>query len=101
MASHRPKKDGSMPINAVGVLAGLAALLGVINIFLARGNASIEAEVQRRQQAINQAIALSPLNVQLSEMIGTLVQSTGDIDMRAVLETHGINIDPEADGAGR
>lgn len=92
MPNRRSRRDGSTSLNAVGIIAGLAALLGVTNIFLARGNAAIEAEVQRRQQAINQAIALSPLNSQLSEMIGILVQETGDIDMRAVLETHGISI---------
>jgi len=101
MAHHSPRRDRSTPVHAVAVVAALAALLGVANIFLSRSNGAIEAEVQRRQQAINQAIALSPLNVQLSEMIGTLVQATGDIDMRAVLETHGITVNAEPRGAGR
>ena len=101
MPVRRMRRDGFLSVHAVGVVAGLAAILSVVNVFLARSNAQIEAEARRRQQVIDQAVALSPLNAQLSELIGSLVQTTGDIDMRAVLESHGVTIKSDIGGVSQ
>jgi hypothetical protein len=91
---------GGFPVIALTVVAALSAILAVANFFLVRGNGGLAAEVQERQRAIAEGVELSPLNVQLSQLIGTLAQTSGDIDLRAVLERHGITIAGPAKGLG-
>ncbi len=76
----------------VNLVAGLSALLAVVNLFAARSNTQLIAEVRERQQVINQAIQLSPLNLQLAQLIGNLAQQSGDLDLKAVLERHNITL---------
>jgi hypothetical protein len=82
----------SLPVLAVTAVAAISAALAVVNLFTARGNTNLIAEVRKRQQVINQGIQLSPLNVQLSQLIGNLAYQSGDVDLRAVLERHGVSL---------
>ena len=94
--SHR------VPVLAVTVVAGLTAVLALLNAFLTYRNTQFNATVGERRQIIGQAMQLSPLNEQLSQLIGTLASQAGDIDLRAVLERHGVTLNqtPTAPSAG-
>lgn len=81
---------------AVIVLAGMAAVLALVNMLAARGNTKLIGEVRERQQVINQGNQLSPLNLQLSQLIGRLALQSGDIDLRAALERHGVMLNEGA-----
>lgn len=76
----------------VTLVAALAALLALVNLFAARANTRLIAEVRQRQQTINQAIQLSPLNVQLAQLIANLAQRSGDLDLKAILERYNITL---------
>lgn len=80
------------PLWVITLVAGVSAVLAITNYFLAGSNTQLITEVRERQQVINQAIQLSPLNAQLSQLIANLAQRSGDIDLRAVLERHGISL---------
>jgi len=82
----------SIPLLAVTLLSVLAVVLAVVNMVTARSNTQLIGEVRERQQLINQGIQLSPLNVQLSQLIGTLAFQSGDSDLRAVLERYGVTV---------
>jgi hypothetical protein len=97
-------EDRNIPLLAVTLVAALSVVLAVVNMVTARSNTQLIGEVRERQQTINQGIQLSPLNVQLSQLIGTLASQSGDIDLRAVLERYGVSFGdgqaPPGDGAG-
>ena len=84
--------DGNIPLLAVTLLAALSVVLAVVNMVTARSNTDLIGAVRERQQVINQGIQLSPLNVQLSQLIGTLAFQSGDSDLRAVLERFGVTV---------
>ena len=97
-------EDRNIPLLTVTVMSALAAVLAMVNMVTARSNTQLIGEVRERQQLINQGIQLSPLNVQLSQLIGTLAFQSGDVDLRAVLERYGVSLGdgqaPPGDGAG-
>jgi hypothetical protein len=76
----------------VTLVAALSVVLAVVNMVTARSNTQLIGDVRERQQTINQGIQLSPLNVQLSQLIGTLAFQSGDSDLRAVLERYGVTV---------
>lgn len=84
--------DRNIPLLAVTLLAALSVVLAVVNMVTARSNTDLIGAVRERQQVINQGIQLSPLNVQLSQLIGNLAFQSGDIDLRAVLERYGVTL---------
>ena len=84
--------DRSIPVLAVTLLSAFSVVLAVVNMVTARSNTQLIGEVRERQQLINQGIQLSPLNVQLSQLIGNLAFQSGDIDLRAVLERYGVTL---------
>ena len=92
MADNTDTGAGTAWILGATGIAAVAALLGITNYFLAASNTNLISDVRERQQVINQSVQLSPLNAQLAQLIANLAQRSGDIDMRAVLERHGISI---------
>lgn len=88
----RPRLERNTPMLIVTVVAALSVMLAIANLFTARSNTRLIGEVRERQQVINQGIQLSPLNVQLAQLIGTLAHQSGDMDLKGVLERHNISL---------
>jgi len=85
--------DRSIPVLGVTLVAAFSVVLAVVNLVAARSNTQLIGQVRERQQTINQGIQLSPLNVQLSQLVGNLALQSGDVDLRAVLERYGVTLD--------
>lgn len=73
-------------------LSSLLLLLVVINIFVALGNQSIQAEVGERQQVIAQTMQLETLNRQLINVLANLALKANDEPLKKVLASAGINL---------
>jgi hypothetical protein len=73
-------------------LSSLLLLLVVINIFVALGNQSIQAEVGERQQVIGQTMQLETLHRQLISVLANLALKTNDEPLKKVLASAGINL---------
>ena len=75
------------------VWSALILLLVVMNIVLAFGNQSIQAEVAERQQEIAQTIQLETLNRQLITVLANMALKTNDERLKKLLAESGINLD--------
>ena len=85
--------------------SALALLLLITNIFLSLGNREVQEQVVARQQGINQGVQISRLNSQVIRALATLSARTDDIELKALLSTHGVTfkVDPtttESDAGG-
>jgi hypothetical protein len=81
------------------ILSSLVMLLVVVNIFVALGNQSIQAEVGERQHAISQTLQLESLNRQLINVLASLALKTNDEALKKVLAAGGINLPGAAEPA--
>ncbi len=72
-------------------LAGLTPILVLLNVWLVLGDQSRQAEVNRRQEFINQSIRLSRINEGLIRALATASVNTKDDKLRQVLTEQGIN----------
>ena len=79
--------------------SGLILLLVVLNILIAMGNQSIQAEVAERQQDIAQTIQLETLNRQLITVLANMALKTNDERLKKLLAETGINLDAAPAGA--
>lgn len=77
----------------LSVWSGLIVLLVVLNILIAMGNQSIQAEVSERQQEIAQTIQLEALNRQLITVLANMALKTNDAQLKKLLAETGINLD--------
>src|SRR5450755_2712791 len=71
-------------------LSLVALLLVVGNIVLAIGNQNRQADVNQRQQFINQSIQLSRANQMLINALAQAAAKNGDADIRELLAANGI-----------
>ena len=71
----------------------LILLLVMINILIALGNQSIQAEVAERQQEIAQTIQLETLNRQLITVLANMALKTNDERLKKLLAETGVNLD--------
>ena len=78
--------------------SALILLLVIVNILIALGNQSIQAEMAERQQEITQTIQLETLNRQLVTVLANMAIKTNDEQLKKLLAETGINLDaaPEA-----
>jgi predicted Holliday junction resolvase-like endonuclease len=76
------------------VLSTLVLLLVVVNIVLALGNQSIQAEVSERQQMLTQTMQLENLNRQLIGVMANLALKTNDEQLKKLLAESGVNLGP-------
>jgi hypothetical protein len=86
-----------------GVLTGLAVLvllLVVVNILLALGNQSLQAEVNERQQSIAQAIQLEGLNRQVISLLANMAVKTNDEQLMNLLASSGVGFAPPPGPSG-
>jgi hypothetical protein len=86
-----------------GVLTGLSVLvflLVVVNILLALGNQSLQAEVNERQQSIAQAIQLEGLNRQVISVLANMAMKTNDEQLMNLLASSGVGFAPAPGPSG-
>lgn len=74
-------------------LSALVLLLVLVNILIALGNQSIQAEVAERQQEIAQTIQLETLHRQLITVLANMALKTNDERLKKLLAESGINLD--------
>lgn len=79
--------------------SALILLLVIVNILIALGNQSIQAEMAERQQEIAQTIQLETLNRQLVTVLANLAIKTNDEQLKKLLAETGINLDAAPEGA--
>jgi len=79
------------------ILSSLVLVLVLVNIFVALGNQSIQAEVSERQQIIAQTIQLESLNRQLINVLANLALKTNDEQLKKVLAASGIDLSSASD----
>jgi hypothetical protein len=75
-------------------LSGITLLLVVAYIVLNQDNRSIQAEINQRQQFINQSIQLGRVNDALIRALATTAFSDKDDKLRDLLAQNGITINP-------
>ena len=71
-------------------LFGLALTLVVFNIFLARGNQTVQTEVAARQQYVQQTVQVKNAAKQLVQLLANRSAQTGDEEIRRMLSSFGI-----------
>jgi len=83
-------------------LAVVTPILVLLNVWLVLGDQSRQAEVNRRQEFINQSIRLSRINEGLIRALATTSVNTKDDKLRKLLTDQGINFSftPNAAPAG-
>jgi hypothetical protein len=79
-------------------LAGAALVLVVVDFVLARANGSLQAEVARRQQFINESVRLGHIREALIRDIASAAVSSNDSKLREILTRQGITISPPPAG---
>jgi hypothetical protein len=73
-------------------LSALTLVLVVTYIVLVQDNRSVQAEVNQRQQFINQSIQLGRVNEALIRALAAAAQSNNDDRLRELLTQNGITI---------
>lgn len=76
----------------VALLAGAAFAATVTAIFVQSGNRDLQRDIARKQQEVNQALQLQPLNNQLIQTMAVMSIQRGDAQMAKILADHGITV---------
>ncbi len=71
------------------VFSGLALLLFICNVVMIWGNQDLQAEVNRRQNIINVATNVLPLNQQLSQALFEVSEKNGNAKIKELLTSQG------------
>jgi hypothetical protein len=77
-------------------LSGISLILVVIYLCLVQVNRSVQAEVNQRQQFINQSIEFNRINDALIRAIATTAVNNKDDKLHELLTQNGITINPSA-----
>lgn len=85
------------------VFSGLALLLFVMDTGLIKGNRDLQAELAQRQNVIDTAARLTPLNQNLAQALAEASIKNDDSDIRDLLSAQGIKINKadKADDASK
>lgn len=83
------------------ILAVLAFVLVVVDIMLAVGNQSVQAEVSERQQFIAQSIQLEQLNRQVIQALATMAMKSNDEQLKNLLVSSGVSLGTEPAGQSK
>ena len=75
-------------------LSGITLILVVVYIVLIQDNRSVQAEVNQRQQFINQSIQLGRINDTLVRALAAAAVDSKDDKLRDLLAQNGITINP-------
>jgi hypothetical protein len=76
-------------------LSGITLLLVVVYLYLGQTNRSIQAELNQRQQFINQSIEFNRVNNALIQAIATTAAKDKDDKLRDLLAQSGVTINTE------
>jgi len=79
--------------------SAIILVIVLVNILIALGNQSIQAEVTERQQEIAQTIQLEALNRQLVTVLASMAVKTNDAQLKKLLADSGVNLDSVPDTA--
>ena len=85
---------GGWGYRVVLALSGITLILVLAYLSLSQQNRSIQAEVDRRQQFINQSIQLGRINDTLVRALAATAVSDKDDKLRDLLAQNGITINP-------
>lgn len=77
----------------VVALSGITLILVIVYLVLVEQNRTVQAEVNRRQQFINQSLQLNRINDALIRAIAATAVSDKDDKLRDLLAQNGIAID--------
>jgi hypothetical protein len=75
-------------------LSGITLVLVVVYIVVIQDNRSVQAEINQRQQFINQSIQLGRINDALIRALAATAVSNKDDKLRELLTQNGITINP-------
>ena len=92
------KGSSAAQVLLLTVLGAIALLLVLANIGLSLNNQQAQAEVNARQQFINQTVEVSRLNTQIVQALANLSVQNNDASIRNLLESEGISINYEQEG---
>ena len=81
------------------ILAVLALVLVVVNVLLALGNQSVQADVNERQQFIAQSIQLEQLNRQVVAVLANMAMKGNDEQLKNLLASSGVGLAPNPESA--
>ena len=76
-------------------LSGITFILVIVYLFVAQQNRAVQAEVNQRQQFINQSIQFNRVNDALIRALAAAAVSEKDDKLRNLLAQNGITIDPK------
>jgi len=86
-------RSNSTWLSWVIVVLGAGALaMSVTTVFVATGNREMQRDVARRQQEVNQALQLSPLNNQLIQTLAAISVQRNDAQLGKILTDNGISV---------
>jgi hypothetical protein len=101
LSSERREKAGRVRVRANGwlyrvlvALSGITLLLVVAYIILIQENRSVQAEVNQRQQFINQSIQLGRISETLIRSLAAAAVNNKDDRLRDLLAQSGFTINP-------
>ncbi|HTV45935.1 MAG TPA: hypothetical protein VMF05_11510 [Stellaceae bacterium] len=75
-------------------LSGITLILVVVYLVLAQANRAAQAEINQRQQFINQSIEFGRVNNALVQAIAKSAVASKDDKLKALLAQNGITINP-------
>ena len=90
---------GGWVYRIVLALSGITLVLVVVYLYLVQVNRSVQAEVNQRQQFINQSIEFNRINEALIRAIATTAVNNKDDKLRELLTQNGITINPSANAS--
>jgi hypothetical protein len=93
--SDTPAGLSSLQFSVVTGCGALALLLVIANAGLVLNNRAKQADVNARQQFINETVQLGRLNNQIVQALASLSARTGDDSLRGLLAAHGITFTAE------
>ena len=76
-------------------LSGITLILVVVYLSLVEQNRTVQAELNQRQQFINQSIQFGRVNEALVRALATVAVSDNDDKLRDLLAQNGITINPK------
>ena len=86
---------GGWGYRVVLALSGITLILVLVYLSVNQQNRSIQAEVNRRQQFINQSIQFGRVNEALIRVMASVAVSDKDDKLRSLLTQNGITINPK------
>jgi len=87
-------RTDSWPYRVLAALSGITLILVVAYVVLVQENRSVQAEVNQRQQFINQSIQLGRISDALIRALASAAVNNQDDKLRDLLAQNGFTINP-------